>query len=165
MVEVTDETRTALWHVVQDSARWRRYYGTLADRYHRREVWVRSVLMLSVLSSIVTLLSSLPAPLQALAGIVAAAAITFDFVTRPSQTAAVLGLIRDECSQTRAAAEALWLDLPTVSEDEARRRLNHLRVQLEYVTGQDPVPEDAPANLDSTKAAFQELASTYGNAN
>ena len=54
---VSDETCTAIWHAVLDSARWGRYYGTLTNRYRRREVQVRSVLMLSVLGSITTLIS------------------------------------------------------------------------------------------------------------
>ena len=154
---VNTETRTAVWHAIHDSARWGRYYGTLADRYRRREVFIRSVLLTSVMGSITTLVAAMDPVVQALVGGAVGVAMVFDIVLRPSQTAAVLALIRDECDQARMALDELWMELSTITEDEARRRFNHLNRHLAHVTAMDPVPEDKAVNKSTSMAALKEL--------
>ena len=160
---VTTETRNAIWYTTQDSARWGRYYGILTDRYRRREVCIRSILMGSVMGAITTLIATMPPIAQALVGVVVGLTMIFDFVLHPSRTAAVLGLIRDECDQTRTALEELWRDLPTIEDGEARRRFDSLNRHLEHVTAKDPVTVDGALNESSARDAFKELEARYAN--
>ena len=156
---VTTETRSAIWNAIHDAARWGRYYGTLAGRYRRREWFVRSVLLMSALGSITALVSAMPESVQRLAGGAVGVAIIIDIVFHPSQTAAVLARIRDECDQDRIALDELWRDLPTIGEDEARRRFESLNRHLGHVTANVPVPDDDAVNESSSRAALQELDS------
>ena len=156
---VNAETRTAIWNAIHDAARWGRYYGTLADRYRRRERFVRSVLLMSALGSFTALISAMPEIVQRVAGGAVGVAIIIDIVLHPSQTAAVLARIRDECDQDRIALDELWRDLATIGEAEARRRFDSLNRHLGHVTANVPVPDDDAVNKSSSIAALEELNS------
>ncbi|MCY4076629.1 MAG: hypothetical protein OXH04_14495 [Acidobacteria bacterium] len=157
---VSSETNTAIWNAIHDSARWGRYYRTLAGRYRRQEKWVRAVLLASVVGSITTLVAAMPALVQALVGGLVGAAVIFDIVKQPSQTAAALALIGDECDHARIALDELWRDLATIGEEEARRRFDSLNRHLAHVTSMATnVPEDQAVNKSSSVAALQELDS------
>ena len=129
---VNTETRTAIWNAIHDAARWGRYYGTLAGRYRRREWIVRSVLLMSALGTLTALVSAMPEIVQRLVGGAVGVAIIIDVVFHPSQTAAVLARVRDECDQDRIALDELWRDLATIGEEEARRRFESLNRHLVF---------------------------------
>lgn len=154
---VSAETRTAIWYATHDAARWGRYYGTLADRYRRREVVVRSVLLASAIGSVTALISQMPWLVQALAGLLVGMMIIVDFVYRPSERAVVLALIRDACDHARIALDELWRDLATIEEEEARRRFDGLNRHLAHVTSMASEPQDKEVNKASSLAALKEL--------
>ena len=154
---VSTETRTAVWYATHDAARWGRYYRTLADRHRRRELWVRSILVASVMGSVTTLVSAMDPTLQAAAGGVVGMAMLADIVLRPSQTAAVLAFIADDCDHARIALDELWRDLVTLEEDEARRRFDGLNRHMAHVTSMASVPQDEDVNKSSSMAALKEL--------
>ena len=156
---VSTETRTAIWYATHDAARWGRYYGTLADRYRRKERVVRSVLLASAIGSVTSLVSQMPWLVQALVGLLVGMMIIIDVVHRPSERAAVLAFIQDECDHARIALAELWRDLATVGEEEARRRFESLNRHLGHVTANVPVPDDDAVNKSSSVAALQELDS------
>ena len=171
---VSTETRTAIWYATHDAARWGRYYRTLADRYRRKERVVRSVLLASAISSVTSLVSQMPWLVQALAGLLVGMMIIIDVVHRPSERAAVLAFIHDECDHARIALDELWRDLAAIEEDEARRRFDGLHRHLAHVTSMAAVPQDEDVNKASSMAALRELdeirdglvraqAETHGN--
>ena len=157
---VSNETNTAIWNAIHDSARWGRYYRTLAGRHRRHEKWIRSVLLASVVGSITTLVAAMPALVQALVGGLVGVAVIFDIVKQPSQTATALALIGDECDHARIALDELWRDLATIGEEEARRRFDSLNRHLAHVTSMAAhVPEDQAVNKATSTAALEELDS------
>lgn len=154
---VSPETREAIWIAMMHSARWGRYYGALANRYRRKERVVRAALLASVMGSVTTFVAALPPLVQAVFGVLVAGVLIADFVLRPAENATLLGLIRDECDQSKGALKELWLDVPSIGDAEARRRLDELNRRLQHVTSKDPVPEDAHVNLVSTEAVYEEM--------
>ena len=154
---VTEGTREAVWLALMHSARWGRYYGALANRYQRWERIVRCALLGSVMGSVTTFVAALPPIVQAVVGEVVAAVLIADFVLKPAQNATLLGLIRDECDWSKSALKELWMDLPSIDDVEARRRLDDLNRRLQHVTSKDPVPEDERVNLASTEAVYAEM--------
>lgn len=158
---VTESTREAVWLALMHSARWGRYYGALANRYQRRDRIIRSLLLASVMGSVTTFVAALPAGAQAVVGVVVAGVLIADFVLKPARNATLLGLIRDECDQSKDALKELWMDLPTIDDAEARRRLDDLNRRLQHVTSKDPVPEDERVNLASTEAVYAEMKAGY----
>ena len=154
---VTEGTREAVWLALMHSARWGRYYGALANRYQRWERIVRCALLGSVMGSVTTFVAALPPIVQAVVGAVVAAVLIADFVLKPAQNATLLGLIRDECDWSKGALKELWMDLPSIDDVEARRRLDDLNRRLQHVTSKDPVPEDERVNLASTEAVYAEM--------
>ena len=154
---VTEDTREAVWLALMHSARWGRYYGALANRYQRWERIVHCALLGSVMGSVTTFVAALPPIVQAVVGAVVAAVLIADFVLKPAQNATLLGLIRDECDWSKGALRELWMDLPSIEDVEARRRLDDLNRRLQHVTSKDPVPEDERVNLASTEAVYAEM--------
>lgn len=154
---VTEGTREAVWLALMHSARWGRYYGALANRYQRWERIVRGALLGSVMGSVTTFVAALPPIAQIFFGGVVAAVLIADFVLKPAQNATLLSLIRDECDQAKGALKELWMDLPSIEDAEARRRLDDLNRRLQHVTSKDPVPEDERVNLASTEAVYAEM--------
>ena len=158
---VTESTREAVWKALIYSARRGRYCGALANRYQRRDRIIRSLLLASVMGSVTTFVAALPAGAQAVVGVVVAGVLIADFVRKPARNATLLGLIRDECDQSKGALKELWMDLPTIDDAEARRRLDDLNRRLQHVTSKDPVPEDERVNLASTEAVYAEMKAGY----
>lgn len=158
---VTESTREAVWLALIYSVRWGRYYGALANRHQRRDRIIRSLLLASVMGSVTRFVASLPVRAQAVVGVAVAAVLIADFVLEPARNATLLGLIRDECDQSKGALRELWMDLPKIDDTEARRRLDDLNRRLLHVTSKDPVPEDERLDLASTKAAYAEMKADY----
>jgi hypothetical protein len=86
----------------------------------------------------------------------------FDTVIRPAQTAAILGLIRDECERLHIETDRLWLKRDRASENDAIGKLHEIRLVLNSITGRDPTAINEKLRDASTDVAFKEVGASHG---
>ncbi len=165
---VTERTRIAIWQQMLDVARVTRYYGTLADRYQRRQRLIRSLLLVSAIGGIAPLVTELPETLQHVASVGIGLLVVLDFLFDYAHKAAVLGTISSECGALEIDLQELWLGIQYVDEEaddaEAVRDLSRLSKRASKTTEQAKgvgVEEDRELNEESAREAYTVVAARY----
>ena len=161
---VTEQTRNAVWQELLDVARLVRYYEALSDQHRRNHLIVRFLLLAAVAGGIAALLDLLPAMAQLVAGGLIALLVAWDFVSDYAKKAAILHAISIECSAMEIEWQALWLELETISDAEARRENTRLSRRIVDVTGwagQADIREDRKLNEECEKTAYRVVTDRY----
>ena len=149
-------TRDAIWAALLNSARWERYYGILASRSLRLEMCIRFVLFVFAMGAITSVLAEMADEIRIASAAFVAIVVALDFVVKPSQTAATLLLIRDECGRLKLALNELWRQQSSMDDAEASRLLRELNANLHYITSKDPAVVNNRVNEQTTDAVFEE---------
>ncbi len=158
---VTERTRTAIWQQMLDMARVTRYYGTLADRYQRRQRLIRSLLLVSAIGGIAPLVTELPETLQHVASVGIGLLVVLDFLFDYAHKAAVLGTISSECGRGDAvhrAGLAVGERLRGELQRQATRRAAGWRDLLHAQGGKGSDREMASALQPHATAQLAELS-------
>ena len=99
MEAVTGATRNAVWQEMLDVARLVRYYDRMARRQQQRHLGIRIVLFASATAGVASAIAALPEAVRTASGALIALLVAWDFLADYANKAAILGVIRGECSE------------------------------------------------------------------
>lgn len=163
---VSATTRNAVWQELLDAARFVRYYGELADRHRRKRWTIQFLLMVAATSGVAALLDPLPAFIHQVAAAAVAILVVWDFFGDYARKAAVLDVVRAECTRVENQLVTLWLEIDAIEAEDSDvlRQCNTLRQRLSDATdkpGQVGVTVKAKLNETCTVDAYKVVEERY----
>ena len=167
MEPVSDQTRIAVWHALCDLERNVRYYGALADRFQRRQRWLRFAILTSILveAGVVYFAMTNPwASYLALAlGALVVALTVWDALSNYPENAAILRVTGFICNDLSRETEALWRSIEAygITTQDAEARLQSLLDRWAKATQQVRTETDHRLNRQTTADANKEIANRY----
>ena len=167
MEPVSDQTRIAVWHALCDLERNVRYYSALADRFQKRQRWLRFAILTSILveAGVVYFAMTNPwASYLALAlGALVVALTVWDALSDYPGDAATLRVTGFICNDLSRETEALWRSIEAygITTQDAEARLQSLLDRWAKATQQVRTETDHRLNRQTTADANKEIANRY----
>ena len=161
---VGEQTRNDIWQGLLDAARMVRYYEALSERYRRRHLAHRILLLLAAIGGMASLLEVLPRVIQLAAGLAIIALVALDFAFNLARKTSVLNLVNIECTALANEWKSLWASLERVSDDDARHENDRLERRLVKVTGwagHAEVGVDDALNEKCERVAYKVMSEEY----
>lgn len=165
VLEVTEQTRAAVWLLLYDLERNVRYYTAKADHLQRLSYRTRFVLLSSVL---IEALLAYPASTYSLGWIALVAVGIFitclaiwDALSNHARDAAVLKFVALVCDEAKTDTESLWRNIESyrINTDEAEEWYRSIVDRWGRITDKVMLPNDDRVNQECTKAADQVMRS------
>lgn len=165
-VMVTPETRNAVWQELLDIDRCARYYGALSDKYRKKYVTVRILMLVAALVEIIAFLPFSPGEakeiIKAAAGVLIAASVIWEYFSDYSGKTAILRILNKELGKLEVEWKALWVELPSLDNNVAIRRNTELdRRATEAVNMAVDFNEDNELNQQCTEATYKVMEAKY----
>lgn len=165
---ISNATRNDVWQKLLDAQRHVQYYQVMSGRHEKRHMAVRFVLLFAGAGSVVTVVQTVDARIQAALGIVIAVTVAWEFVANYARKAAILHAICTESCSIESELRDLWTDIQSGIKEEAeiRRAYKALAARLREVTGwagQNGVVVDDKVNQRTTRTAYAVMEQQYAN--
>ena len=167
MEPVSDQTRIAVWHALCDLERNVRYYGALADRFQKRQRWLRFAILTSVAAEAGVVYLAMTNPwasyiVVALGALVVALTV-WDALSNYPENAAILRVTGFICNDLSRETEALWRSIEAygITTQDAEARLQSLLDRWAKATQQVRTETDHRLNRQTTADANKEIANRY----
>lgn len=166
MEAVTGATRNAVWQEMLDVARLVRYYDRMAWRQQQRHLGLRIVLFASATAGVASAIDALPEAVRIVSGALIALLVAWDFLADYANKAAILGVIRGECTEVEDDLAELWgrVQSDSVDDGDAGRVLVSLKRRVTRVTaraGAANIPTNERLNVRCEEDAFKSLSERY----
>ncbi len=166
MEAVTGATRNAVWQEMLDVARLVRYYDRMASRQQQRHLGIRIVLFASATAGAASAVDALPEVVRIASGALIALRVAWDFLADYANKAAILGVIRGECSEVEDELAELWGKVQSDSADDgdAGRVLAGSKRRVTRVTaraGAANISTNERLNVRCEEDAFKALSERY----
>ena len=151
-----------VWLGLLDAERLSRYYGRLALRFQRWNLFLTLVILLCSTGAAATLITELPTWVQAVLSLVVAAVAIWSYLLGYSKKAAVASVIRSQCSHLASDWRGLWADLNTDRQD-IPVRIAYLQRKLNEITDHalDHGLADDALNEQCAKEAYESVQSEF----
>lgn len=167
MEPVSDQTRIAVWHALCDLERNVRYYGALADRFQKRQRWLRFAILTSVAAEAGVVYLAMTNPwasyiVVALGALVVALTV-WDALSNYPDDAAILRVTAFICSDLMQETDLLWRSIESyrITTPDAEARLQSITERWARATQQVRSPVDHRLNRQTAAAANREVANRY----
>ena len=164
-MDVTEQTRKAVWDGMLDTARMLRYADAMEQRYSRRRTWMRIILSIAASGGIANFLGALPSEASLVFGLAVGIVVAVDFATDYSGKLSKLMYTKMESAALLAEWEQVWLDIQTYrsEEDEIRERSKKLVEQLMRATSPmaSDMRTDRKVNEEASSSAYADIALRY----
>ena len=167
MEPVSDQTRIAVWHALCDLERNVRYYGALADRFQKRQRWLRFAILTSILVEAGVVYFAMTNPwasyLAVALGALVVALTVWDALSDYPGDAATLRVTGFICNDLNGEMEVLWrrIETYTIAPADAEAQLQSIMDQWGRATQQVRAAVDHRLNRQTTVAANQDMANRY----
>ena len=166
MEAVTGATRNAVWQEMLDVARLVRYYDRMARGQQQRQLGIRVALFASATAGVASAIAALPEAVRIASGALVALLVAWDFLADYLNKAAILGVIRGECSDVEDDLAELWGEVQSdsVTDGDARRTLAGAKRRVTRVTaraGAANISTDERLNVRCEEDAFKALSERY----
>ena len=166
MEAVTGATRNAVWQEMLDVARLVRYYDRMARQQQQRHLAIRIVLFASATAGMASAIDALPEVVRIASGALIALLVAWDFLADYANKAAILGVIRGECSEVGDELAELWgrIQSNSANDDDARLALANLKRRVTRVTaraGAANISTNERLNIRCEEDAFKALSDRY----
>ena len=170
MDTVTDVTRNSIWVDFSNSEYYSRYYSKLADKYRKRHIVIRFVILALVLVEalvVIPFMSSITAPYGfLLTGILGALVIcltVFEMTSNDATNTAKLAVASDECRVLNFEWRDLWLDIESgrIEEDAARQWQRALTFRTNLAGIRVDISEDKVRSQQAAEEANKTMESQY----
>ena len=167
MEPVSDQTRIAVWHALCDLEWNMRYYGALGDRFRRRYLALRFVILIGLLGEAATFYAATMNPwlfyIGAVFGVLLAALTVWDAVSDYPGDAAILRATTFVCDGLLQETAALWRSIESyhITTPDAEARLQSIMERWTRATQQVRPAVDQRLNLQSATDANQEVVNRY----
>ena len=165
MEAVTGATRNAVWQEMLDVARLVRYYDRMARRQQQRHLGIRIVLFASATAGVASAIDALPEAVRIASGALIVLLVAWDFLGDYANKAAMLGVIRGECSEVEDDLAELWgkVQSDSVDDGDAGRVLAGLRRRTRVTAraGAANISTNERLNIRCEEDAFKALSERY----
>ena len=166
---VNDSTRRAVWEMLCDLERTRRYYRILEDRQKSQYRVLRYTLLLLCIGECGTLGAALVWPVPALVAggfvaLILAILTVLDSMTNYGEVATEARVASHICDNLQSGCQSLWLDIEAyrVSQGDAQRRLEEIDAQWSQACQRVSIELHALDNFKAAIAAHNIIAEQYG---
>ena len=159
----TAQTKEDIWQTYLDTARYVRYYPTLATRWRRWNWATRIILGVAATGAVTALLGGLPTEVGLAAGAAIAVLAVLELVVDVGRRAVLLDTIVADIGQIETECQRLWetARMDRLSEDEAQREYAHLTQRIDRVTSRLVLAIDAKLNQRCTEDAYRVSVDRY----
>ena len=125
---VSNTTRIDVWQGLLEMVRHHRYYVVLEARYRRKHYWVRFLLALSALVTVVPLLPKVPMYFSSIGGVLVISLVVWDLLFDYGKKVSALNVFVAGLHELENLHRGLWAKTysNTVSDEEAREQMDRL---------------------------------------